>query len=208
MGAHGLTWQGRPKEALQLLERVLAVEPGFRFGLAAKAEALVGLGRLGEAEELLKRCEPQEHEVTVDAELWRQVRFELAIAQDDRATATRYADRAARLWLKPGDVGLDVNAPWTMPPGLVRLGRREEALQMLEFSMTRMPCAEGYLWVLDHPDLAPLRGDPRFQRLRAQGKRDLANSMKALQAAWDRGELPAAFQSAQAELRALQERTP
>ena len=31
-------------------------------------------------------------------------------------------------------------------------GRREEALQMLEFSMNHLPCAEGYLWVLDHPD--------------------------------------------------------
>ncbi len=207
MGAYGLAWQGRPKEALQLLERVLAVEPGFRFGLAAKAEALVGLGRLAEAGELLNRCEPQEQELTVDAELWRQARFELAIAQGDRATAARYADRAARLWLKPGDLGLDVNAPCTMPPGLVKLGRAEEALQMLEIGMSQLPIAEGYLWVLDHPDLAPLHGDPRYERLRAQGKRDLASSLKALQAAWDRGELPAAFQSALAEMRALQERT-
>lgn len=206
MGAYGLTWQGRPKEALHLLERVLAVEPGFRFGLAAKAEALVGLGRLAEAEALLKRCEPGEHEVTVDAELWRQVRFELAIAQGDAATATRYADRAAGLWLKPGDVGLDVNAACTMPPGLVRLGRREEALRMLEFAMRHLPCVEGYLWVLDHPDLKPLHGDPRYERLRAQGKRDLALSLKSLQAAWDRGELPAAFRPALGELRALQDR--
>ncbi len=208
MGAYGLTWQGRPKEALQLLERVLAVEPGFRFGLAAKAEALVGLGRLAEAEELLKRCEPLEQELTVDAELWRQVRFELAVAQRDKATANRLADRAARLWLKPGDEGLDLNAACTMPPGLVRMGRQEEALRMLEFAMRHLPCAEGYLWVLDHPDLRPLHGDPRYEQLRIQGKRDLALSLKALQAAWDRGELPPSFHSALADLRTLRDRAP
>ncbi len=206
MGAYGLTWQGRPKEALQLLERVLAVEPGFRFGLAAKAEALVGLGQLAEAEDLLKRCEPGEHELTVDAELWRQARFELALAQGDAATANRLADRAARLWLKPGDEGLDLNAACTMPPGLVRLGRREEALRMLEFAMHHLPCAEGFFWVLDHPDLRPLHGDPRYERLRAQGKRDMDLSLDALQAAFDRGELPAAFRPALAELRAVRDR--
>ena len=78
---------------------------------------------------------------------------------------------------------------------------------MLEFAMHHLSYAEGYLWVLDHPDLRPLHGDPRYERLRAQGKRDLALSLKTLQAAWDRGELPAAFRSALAELRALQERT-
>jgi len=208
MGAYGLIWQGRSREALQLLERVLAVEPGFRFGLVAKAEALVGLGRLEEAEALLKRCMPQEPEQTLDAELWRQVRFQLAIAQGDAATATPIADRAARLWLRPGAATFDFNAACTMPPGLVRLGRREEALRFLEISMRRLPSAEGLLWVLDHPDLRPLHGDPRYERLRAQGKRDLNLALGMLQKALDRGELPPSFYETLAELRGLQNRTP
>lgn len=208
MGATGLNWQGRPNEALQLLDKALAVEPRFPFGLVAKAEALVGLGRLSEAEALLKRCEPKDTDRSWDAELWRQVQFKLAVATKDRATATRLADRAAKLWLGPRSTELDFNAAWTMPQGFMKLGRREDALRMLELAMARLPNAEGYLWTLNDPDLSPLRGSPRFERLREQGKASLALALRMLEGARDRGDLPPAFNETLAELRDLQNRTP
>ncbi len=205
MAATGLTWQDKPQEALRLLEQVLAVEPGLPFGLVAKSEALLALGRLEEAAGQLKRCEPTNE--AWGAELWRQVRFKLAVAQADSGTANGLADRAVRLWLGPGS-RIDVNAVHTMPPGLMRLGRREDALRFLEKGMLQNPHAEGYLWVLQHPDLRPLRGDPRYERLVQQGRKDGALAVKAIGEALARGELPASFQAPLADLRALLDRGP
>jgi hypothetical protein len=56
--------------------------------------------------------------------------------------------------------------------------------------------------------MGPLHGDPRYQRLVAQGKKDLTLALGLLQAALDRGELPPSFDGTLAELRGLQNRTP
>ena len=101
------------------------------------------------------------------------------------------ADRAAKLWLGPDVRKLDANAAGTMPPGLMRLGRREQALRMLERNSELFSNAEGNLWVLNHPELRPLRGDPRFEKLVEQGKKDAALAVKVLQAAKARSELAA-----------------
>jgi serine/threonine protein kinase/tetratricopeptide (TPR) repeat protein len=191
MAATGLNWQGKPEEALRLIEKILRIEPGFRYGLVAKSEALVALGRLEEAGRLLKRCEPGDSEQGWDAEMWRHIRFQLAVAQGDQTTAGALADRAVKLWLGANAQQFDGNAVSTMPPGLMRMGRREEALRMLERAMELSPQAEGYLWVLHHPELRPLRGDPRFEKLVEQGKKDAALAVKVLQAAKARSELAA-----------------
>ncbi len=207
MGATGLTWQGHPEAALRLLDTGLRIEPGHRFSLVAKSEALVALGRLEEAGQHLKRCEPKDTDRAWDAEFWRQVRFELAVAQGDMATATRFADRAAKLWLAPQNKEQDLNAVWTMTPGLLRMGRREEALRMLEKAMAAFPNAEGWLNVLYHPEFRPAHGDPRFQRLVEQGKKDVALALKIFQEAKDRGDLPAFLETPMAQLRELLNRT-
>jgi tetratricopeptide (TPR) repeat protein len=208
MAAVGLTWMGKPQEALVLLDKALSIEPGFRFGVVAKSEALVALGRFEEARRLLDRCEPAEKDLSWVAELWRQVRFELAIAQGDRATAGTLADRGSRLWLAPGSRSLDGNACVTMPPGLMRLGRREETLRLLEKNSELFPGAEGQLRLLNHPDLRPLRGDPRYDKLVEQGRQNVALAVRMLQDAKARGELPAHLDRALAELRELLRATP
>ncbi|MBK9795770.1 MAG: serine/threonine protein kinase [Holophagaceae bacterium] len=208
MGATGLTWQGHPETALPLLDRGLRIEPGHRFCLVAKSEALVALGRLDEAGQFLKRCEPKDTDRVWDAEFWRQVRFKLAVAQGDMATATVFANRAAKLWLAPQNKELDLNAVWTMPPGLMRIGRREEALRMLEKAMVAFPNAEGWLGVLYHPELRPAHGDPRFQRLIAQGKKDVTLALRIFQEARERGDLPAFLEAPMTQLQELLNRTP
>lgn len=207
MAAIGLTWQGKPEEALRLVDKVLQVEPGDRFGLVAKSQALVSLGRLDEAGRLLKRCEPLEADLFWDAELWRQVRFQLAVAKGDTATAEAFADRASKLWLGPESRNLDGNAAWTMIPGLMRMGRREDALRLLEKGVELYPNAEGYLQLFIHPDLHPLRKDQRFLRLLEKGKKDVALALRMLHEAKSSGDLPAHFDGPMAQLQELLNRT-
>lgn len=202
MGVAGLNWLGRPAEALRLVDRMLAVEPGFLLGLATKGEALTGLGRLEEAEQVLARCAPSESNQAWDAEYWRIARFELALARGDLRTAHALADRAARLWLGPEARHLDCNVGAALPRGLMQLGRREDALRLLERAMATNPSGEGYLFVLGDPRFQPLRGDPRFRRLVEQGKRDAALTISRFQEARGRGGLPPYFDAVIRDLQA------
>jgi tetratricopeptide (TPR) repeat protein len=176
-----------------------------RPAAAAKAEALIGLGRLQEARALLERRPATDDDGTWVAEYWRQVRFQLAVAEGDLAMANSLADRAAALWLGPAAQDMSGTAPSTMPPALVRMGRSEEALQILEKALQSVASAEGYLWVLRHPGLRSLHGDPRFARLVEKGRSNVAITVRVLERAKANGELPAYLEPFLVEMRDLLE---
>jgi len=206
MAADGLVWQGKPEQALPIIDRILQVEPALRRGLVTKAGILIALGRPGEASELLKRCEPLDSDVAWDAEFWRQMRFQLAVMEGDTAAATRLADRAAALWLKSATGEIDINAPYTMPQGLVRIGRSNDAFQLISRGLAKTGPAEGYLVVLETPELRAMKDDPRYVKLLEQGKRAVAMTVRVLDQAKAAGELPAFLESALPQLKALLDR--
>jgi len=191
MAATGLIWQGRPEEALRLIDRALQVEPGFRFGLVAKSLALISLGRLDEAGKYLKRCEPSDSDRTWEASLWRQARFQLAVAQGDKTRATVLADQV------PVDDG---NATATMPAGLLWLGRREEALRRLEAGIGMIGPEFG---ILDIPGIRPLRGDPRFERIVDKHRKSAALGLRMIEKAKACGEWPTHLDGALVQMRGM-----
>jgi hypothetical protein len=192
MAAMGLISLGKPAEALRLLNRALRVEPGFRFGLVAKGEALVALGRLDEAGSVLKRCEPPGTDRTWEASLWRQARFQLAFAQGDRVMATALADQV------PADDG---NAVGAMLTGLLWLGRREEAIRRFEAVGVSVEFG-----ILGTPGVGPLRGDPRFERVVEKHRKSATLGLRMIEEAKARGELPAHLQVIVPQLRELLEK--
>jgi DNA-binding winged helix-turn-helix (wHTH) protein/tetratricopeptide (TPR) repeat protein len=192
MAAVGLISMGKAEDALRLMDRALRVEPSFRFGLVAKSAALVALGRLEEARDFLKRCAPPDPDHTWEASLWRQIRFQLAVAQNDKATAAALADQI------PMDDG---NAVYHLPAGLLWLGRREEALRRFEACP---PSAE--FGILDTPGIQALRGNPRFERVVEKHRKSATLALRMIEDARARGELPTHLEGTVVQLRALLEK--
>jgi len=188
--AVGLCLQGHPGEALTVLDRAMRVETGGVWPTAAKGFALTRLGRLNEAESTLRRCEPPRTVSSEDSELWRNIRFALAVAQRDNAMSEALA-RHILASVSDGHASANLvgNAMFFAAPALARLGKTDDAIRILEKSVG-FGVAPAYDWLLLDPDCQSLRGDPRFAKVLAASRDGAAMVARILEQARARGELP------------------
>jgi Flp pilus assembly protein TadD len=148
--------KGRPREALQAFERAVALNPGDARTHGNLGAAWLRLGNQDAAERNLRealRLEPLN--VTARSNLGA-----LLLARGDLGGAER--ELRAALRISPGDT----EATYNMACVAAKRGDRDAALRWLE----RLR-AQGYRQpeaIRADSDLAPLRGDPRFERLLAR----------------------------------------
>ncbi len=204
MAASGLVWLGRPAEALPVLDRGLAVSPDATFLLNAKAFALARLGRVQEAETVLERSRPKEtNPDSFTLDYWNEVRVAVLAAKGDSASARAAAVALTVHHLRPSTPAFDVlNGVQTTVPDLLRLGLREEALRLLDHS-ARGSFAPGLEWLESAPELRPLRGEPRFERVRDTARKATVIMVKHLEEARVARELPHYLEKPLAELKVL-----
>ena len=183
----GLVWLGRPGEALGVVERALLMDPGNVFNQMMRTYALTHVGRLREAQDILERFQAASHAYAM---MWRQLRFDLAVAQGDKATSEALARQNVAAVLDPWtDYGTVANAAFLITPGLARMGRHEEAMRVLLRS-TEGAVMEGSGRLLSNPDLQPLRADPRFAKVAAAYRTADEATVRVLEQARSSGELP------------------
>lgn len=207
MRATGLIWQGRAAEALPILEKAVAEHPEDPFLVPTKAYALVRLGRLAEAEVLLERSKPKPSETTSFGEdFWNQVQFTWLAAQGKNDQARTRGRELVRRYLDSKTVALNLwNGVITMAPDLLRLGLREEVLRLLERSM-EVGYPPGLIWLSKAPELNPLRGDPRFQKVLKASRELAAVLVQQMDEAKAAGELPRYLEQPLSELMELANR--
>jgi TolB-like protein/tRNA A-37 threonylcarbamoyl transferase component Bud32/Flp pilus assembly protein TadD len=132
---------GRYEEAIANLQRVRAVDPSFPFGDLFLARALTFAGRLAEALPLWEKMKdgPGRH--------WMAYAYVMA---GRRAEVERMA--AAN------------DHPFRLAIIHAALGDKDRAFEALDRAADILPQRVGLL--LMHPEMAPLRGDPRFAAVR------------------------------------------
>jgi len=181
---------GRPGEALTVIDRALRVEPDFAWGSTARGFALLKLGRLEEAERELRRSEAEATKGHTGGELWRQIRFALAVAQRDDATSETLARQiVASVFGARSDANLVGNAEMFAAPALARMGRKDDAIRILEKGV-EVGAPPNYEWLLVDPDFQSLRGDPRFAKVLVASRDGAAMVARILGQSRARGELP------------------
>jgi tetratricopeptide (TPR) repeat protein len=193
--AEDLTLLGRAAEALPVVDRGLRVEPDWPWGLVTRGFVLTKLGRLEEAESTLRRCEPSAKAAKTVGELWRQIRFSLAVAQRDASTSEVLARQIlAEVFDSRADANLVENARDLAAPSLAHMGRTDDAMRILEKSV-EVGVPPAYDWLLMEPYFQPLRSDPRFAKVVAASRDGAAMVARILGQARARGELPNYFKA-------------
>jgi adenylate cyclase len=153
---------GKLQESIALFRRAAEVRPEDFQALLLAEMPLRRLGRLEEVaatrREGLRRVERQ---LELDPNDARALILGAgALLVEDRARALAWTARAVAL--APDEPSVTVNAAC----GYARLGRKEEALELLAESFGR-----GYGkrdWIENDPDYESLRDDPRFQAMMAR----------------------------------------
>lgn len=208
MGAICFTWGGRPADGLKLIEEALPMgSPKARAHSTTRAQALIHLGRLAEARAALEGNGPTDRDLDWDDDVWRGVRFQLAIAEGDAGLARSLAKSMLARILGPGprqpaEFGNDA---YLLVPGLAALGMKEEALQLL-MKFVEAGCLEGTTELLRKPGMERLAGDPRFAQVREAARRANRTTLAALDRAQARYGLPDYLKRAREDLRAEAER--
>ena len=152
--------EGRHEQALDLFKRVAEIKPGFYAGHADVAQTLMGLGRTAEADEvnlrlldimatyLLQNPDDARARLIYASKLAWAGRKEDAVREGTKA-----------LVLSPGDPVMLYNA------ACMYMALDEKALAV---DALRNAVVAGYKnlgWLLNDPDLVPLRGDPGFEEI-------------------------------------------
>jgi len=191
MGSLGLAWIGRPGEGLDLIDRALRFNGApAPFPAAAKAHALIQLGRLEEAAATLAKAGQGSKDALWEQELLREVRFELAAAQGDAVLMSRLSEEILRKVLDPetGDPGLAANTCGFVLPGMMKAGHPEAVLGLLGRVVEGMG-DNPFARVLRDPVFLPLRSDPRFEQILKAARQGNERTLRALEEARTRGEL-------------------
>jgi tetratricopeptide (TPR) repeat protein len=132
---------GRYEEAIANLQRVRAVDPGFPFGDLFLARALTFAGRLAEALPLWETMKDR------PGGQWIAYAYVMA---GRRAEVERMAAAP--------------DHPYRLAIIYAALGDKDRALVALDQAADTLPQRVGLL--LMYPEMAPLRGDPRFAAVR------------------------------------------
>jgi Tfp pilus assembly protein PilF len=143
---------GRPEEAVRRAERANLEFADFVLLRAYWALALIGADRAEEARRLLDT--PEMEEASPLNPLW------LAYAESALGRVESASQRVARALTRYGEPY--VNA-YYRAYSLARCGKTDAALDALALSLSRRE--EQAVWMNVDPDLAPLRGKPRFAEL-------------------------------------------
>ncbi|MFI5167069.1 MAG: protein kinase [Thermoanaerobaculales bacterium] len=194
---------GRDEEALQWADRGLGVEPGNVVGLVSRAEVLAALGRIADASGVLNRLESNPEMMTSVLPMIPVPRLGVALAGADRnaidislAEVMRIVDRATVF-----DI---YNMGFTPAVLLARHKRSDAALTFLEGCANHGAVPYYDLLALS-PDLASLRSAPRFADVLERSRPGFAETVRTLDEARSRGELPAYLESPLADARRLLE---
>jgi len=188
--AAGLCCLGRPSDALPVVDRALLVQPDVPYGLLMRGFVLTRLGRSEEAKSTLRRCQAAATASYLLGELWRQIRFALAVAQRDNSTGQALARQIlASVLDSHASANLIGNATNFAAPALARMGRKDDAIGILERSV-EIGVPPPYDWLLIDPDIQLLRGDPRFAKVLAASREGAAMVARVFGQSRTRGELP------------------
>jgi tetratricopeptide (TPR) repeat protein len=183
---------GRAEEALPIADRALLVEPENHACVVTKGYALLKLGRHDEARKTLALWERHffEHPDSFAGQLWGQIRFELAAAEQDAAGIEAFGRHVVPPLLDGRADTLTLeNGTQLVCPGLAHLGRTDEAIRILLRSGD-LGVPPPYDFLLHEPWYQPLRSDPRFAKVVSASRDGAAKIAKILEDARGRGELP------------------
>ena len=180
---------GRAEESLTILNRALQVEPNSPYALSGKAIALLYLGRLQEAEELMNRVEKFVKEDKLSSIWGTIVRDALLIQKNDPASTPAVLAEVRRTVDEMPATGMELgNYMIFIPPLLARFGHEDLAIHVLERGEAIMPSI--YDWLDDFPDLRRIKEDFRCARLRDRLRPKSVEAVKVYEDARRRGELP------------------
>jgi hypothetical protein len=164
----------------------------FAILMDALVEALAGHGDA--AVKLVARLEPVAKNGRIRSEWLELVRAYAIFEKVSREADRGKADEAAAHLLRfaRGEVRFPrwEGATAMVVPLLARHGRNEEALELIA-ARSRLGVVETYDFLSLNEDLAPLRGDPRFQSALGESRTRFDETLRILSAARGRGEYPA-----------------
>jgi tetratricopeptide (TPR) repeat protein len=190
LAAFGLCLQGRPGEALAIVDRGLKVEPNWPKGPLMRGLALSRLGRLEEAEQELRRFEAAYGAAQAYSKVRLVFKFSLAVAQRDEQTSDALAQRILALVLDSrAESGNVVDLAYASAPALAHVGRPDDAIRILQ-RCDEVGAQINFDWLLADPDIQLLRSDPRFAKILAASRKGALMDLRILGQARDRGELP------------------
>jgi tetratricopeptide (TPR) repeat protein/predicted Ser/Thr protein kinase len=191
---------GRRAEAMAVNEQVLRLEPDAPTALSNQAEWLTDPGRGRERLEILKRLAAMAAEGRVDPR-WVVLARDRAAIEGGEPLPSQ--DAFERLLKVAG--GTSRFPAWESYAlsGVVSLARRGRAADAAEV-LARLGdagSAAPFDMLAQSRDLAALRGDPRFKAALERSRRGLGETLKILEAARARGELPRYLEKPLRELR-------
>ena len=152
---YALTYAGRSEEALEACRRSLEADPGSARLQCDIAYCLIRLGRPAEAIEVFER------NTAVRTQVFGSAFYAWALAADGRAAEAEAALEVFRQTCPNGEFMTEV-----APLALLELGRRSEALSLLEDLVARRDPQMRYMAV--EPNFQQFRGEPRFDALLAR----------------------------------------
>jgi tetratricopeptide (TPR) repeat protein len=147
----------RPGEAEQAYRQALAIDSGFAAAHAGLGGLYLSTSRWADAAGALERAIALGQETSL-------IRGQLAyafLALGRNEEGARSYERALALGVPPGQAR--ATAAYNLACAYARLGRADDAFRMLDVAVENGLAQRAQ--VENDEDLAPLRGDPRYQRL-------------------------------------------
>jgi tetratricopeptide (TPR) repeat protein len=198
--AMNLRHLGRSAEGLPLADEVLRIEPDMPNAVWEKAMLLINLGRLDEAADFVKRLEKLVAENRASAAELIRTQYALALERGDAKSADAALSEILKTFNDPRTPSIDLE--WIsgeVVPFLARHGKTEVAFQILTRA-TEAGVPLTYDWLVLDPYLESLRADARFPKILSRSRARFDETLKKLEQAGERGELPPYLEAALAEL--------
>jgi serine/threonine protein kinase len=204
-----LSIQGKAKEGLALIERVLGIEPDMPVAVLMKALLLLRDRQLGEAGELGRQLEKMVAEYRLHpgwVDFFRDwLEFEKSVERGDASESVE-AGLGRLVKLARGQAPPFPRWEILTQHVLVLQTRRDSVESSLKTLSLRSAAGivEPYDWLLLCPDLEPIREDARFETLVASSRSEFEQMLSILDQARGRGELPSYLEKPLARVRRLE----
>jgi serine/threonine protein kinase len=180
----------RSAEGLPYVDETLSIEPSFVCGAACKPFLLADLGRLNEADTLLKKAGKEIPENSYFGPFVFFAQYALALQQGDVRASESLLNKILRWMNDPKTTPLEMdNAPTLLVPFMARYGKIDAAFQVLD-----RDAEAGYMlaydWLVLDPRLGPLKRDARFAPILAKSRQEFEDMLDVFRQARSRGEFP------------------